>query len=287
MGNGPNVRQRRVARRLREWRRDKGVTLQDVATALRWNIMKLSRFERAETAAGPADVIALAAVLGISEQERDHVVATCIEASGSNAGWWTAYTPETVPAAFTDYLETEADATTVRAVEEILVPGLLQTGPYAEELFAANLSSLHERALVKDRRNLRQQRQAHLDDATEPLELHAIIHENALTKPVGGVEVMAEQLDALSQRAAQPNITVQVIPESLGAYPWMGSSAYHILDFDDSESAVYIDIIARGLYLEEDADVEAYTHAFQRLVNLALDPESSAKRIAEIRGGLA
>jgi transcriptional regulator with XRE-family HTH domain len=274
-----------VARRLRQWRQDKGLTLGEVASRLRWSTNKLSRYERAEKPlAGPAEVIALAAVLGISEQERDQVVATCVDSLEGGAGWWTAYGPETVPAHFTDYLETEAEASVVCTVEVILIPGLLQTGDYAEALFTANASA-DERTLVTERRRLRQQRQARLDEAS-PLELHAIIHEAALTLPVGGTAVMAEQLDVLTERAAQPNVTVQMIPAKVGAYPWMGN-AYHVLSFDDADSgAVFVDNLSRGIYLEDDAEVEAYTLNFERLAAIALDPETSAQRITEIRGGL-
>ncbi|SNR55746.1 Helix-turn-helix domain-containing protein [Haloechinothrix alba] len=278
---GPSVRERRVARRLRKWRTDvAGIpTLEPVASQLRWSPSKLSRLENAEQIAGPAEIIALATILGVDEEERDRVVAM---ASRESAGWWLGYTPEIVPNALADYLETEAEASIVRNVETMLVPGLLQTSAYAETLIRA-WPAPSEHAIA-ERLSVRQQRQARLDE-DPPLPLHAIVHENALHLPIGGREVMLEQLDWLLSRAKQSKITLQVLPIKIGAYGGMGAS-YHIVSFDgDEAAAVYLDRLTDGQFVEEDDQVETFHRNFQRLINVALDPDASGERILEIRKG--
>ena len=86
----PPVRQRRVGRKLREWRKRVDLTIDQVAEKTGWSPAKVSRFERADTAAGPAEVVALATLLGIPDRERDRVVTLAV-GSGENSGWWRSY----------------------------------------------------------------------------------------------------------------------------------------------------------------------------------------------------
>jgi transcriptional regulator with XRE-family HTH domain len=274
---GPNVRQRRVARNLRAWRKAAGMTMEEVGKKLRWSGPKLSRFERAEVNAGPAEIIALAAILSIDEAERDQMVALAV-GSMEQPGWWMTYAPDVVPNYFADYLETEAEATEVRAVETLLIPGLLQSPRYTDAIVRAWLASPDE-DLVDERRRVRQKRQARLDDEINPLALHVIIHENALTQEVGGPDVMTEQLDLLATRAKQPNVTVQVLPKSVGEYPGMGC-AYTTLSFDGADAAaVFLENLNSGLYVEEADSIDGYILNFRRLAKLALEPEASIQLI--------
>jgi hypothetical protein len=262
------------------------VTLEDVAKQLRWHSAKLSRLERAEPRgglAGPAEVIALATILGIDEAERDRVVSLAI-AGADNVGWWRAYTPGVVPEYFADYLETESEASSVSNVDSTLVPGLLQTAAYTDALQRGWQGDAPQvDTVMVERRELRQQRQARLDeDGTgKVLALHSIIDEAALRRLVGGPAVMAEQLDVIARRAAQPSITVQVLAAELGAYPGLGV-AFRLLRFDDESSAVYIETLDSGLYVEEPDNVAGYLEIFERLTTVALDPETSLARITGI-----
>lgn len=277
---GPNVRQRRVARRLRDWRNAHGGTQDEIGKKLGWSGAKLSRYERADQNAGPAEIIAVATILGVSERERDHMVNIAVAAAEQD-GWWRTYGPEAVRGNFEDFIETEADASTVCNVEVMILPGLLQTTDYADALLRTWLSEPDEELLAK-RSQLRQQRQARLDE-DEPLHLHAIVHEDTLRLPINGTTTMRQQLDHLTERTEQANITLQVLPSDIGAYPGMGT-AYHLIYFDNEEApAVYLDSLTDGHYLEEDADVAAYTLNFERLREVAYNPDESTKLIQQIR----
>lgn len=281
----PNIRQRRVAKKLREWRNRTGRTQEAVATQLHWSQPKLNRFENATTIAGPAEVIALAAVLGVSEEERD-VVLTYAQAGQEGLVWWRAYA--NTDGDFADFIETEAEATLVRNVQTLLIPGLLQTDAVAELLARAWQGEAEtDEAVIERRRAIRQRRQARLTDQDNPLQLHAIIHEAALQEPLGGVEIKEPQLDHLLDMSKRSNVTIQVIEVDHDVYPGFGAS-YHLVHFDQGEAAaVYMDNLTSGLYVEAEEDVEAYTLNFERLrKHHALDPETSAQRIAEIRGEL-
>jgi transcriptional regulator with XRE-family HTH domain len=279
--DGPNVRQRRVARRLRQWRTAKDMTLDDVRGRLKWSESKLSRFERAEVNAGPAEIIALATIYGIDEQIRDATVRLAVDAV-EKADRWGRFGPDSLRGDFKDFVDDEAEAAEIRSVETVLISGLLQTPAYAEALLRGWAPDNADE-VIAERRELRQQRQARLDDSENPLHLHAILHEPALHLPIGGPAVMREQLDHLLARAKMPNITVQLLPTSLGAFPGIGT-AYHLVNFDrDEMSAIFLENLRGGVYLEEASDVETYTLNFERLRKIALAPKASAQRIAEIK----
>jgi hypothetical protein len=257
------------------------MTLDDVHQLLTWSEAKLSRFERAQVNAGPAEIIALATIYGIDESVRDATVRLAVEAMKSNDQWG-QYSPESLRGDFKDFLEEEAEAVEIRNAETVLISGLLQTTAYWEALllrWAQNLSD----EIIAERRSLLHQRQARLDEPEAPLHLRAVLHEPSLHLPIGGPGVMCEQLDHLLERAKQPNITIQVIPTSVGPYPGIGT-AYHIVSFGKGEAgAVYLENLWGGLYIEDEIDMERYMLNFERLHGIALSPKASARRISEIR----
>lgn len=289
----PNLRQRKVARALRRWRKETGRTLEDVAAQLNWPHARLSRYETAVHNAGIAEIIALATILGIPEQERDNVVKDAA-AGAANEGWWRSYGPEVVADYVSDYLESEAEASSLRTVDNQLVPALLQDDGYADALVRAQLDGDPDDAVLQERRAVRLKRQGRLDDEEHRLSLHAVLDEAVLHRPVGGARAMKSQCDLILRRIEQAHITVQLLPRELGAYPGFGA-AYRWISFDDGESAVYFENLSHGLYIEEERDVKTYTLNFERLTGLkddgtlvledglALDPAATTQRITEIR----
>jgi transcriptional regulator with XRE-family HTH domain len=279
--DGPNVRQRRVARRLRQWRTSKDMTLDDIRRQLKWSESKLSRFERAEVNAGPAEIIALATIYGIDEHIRDATVRLAVDAV-EKADRWGRFGPDSLRGDFKDFVDDEAEAAEIHSVETVLISGLLQTTAYAKAALRGWAPHIGDQ-VIAERRELRQQRQARLDDPDNPLHLHAILHEPALHLPIGGPAVMREQLDHLLARTKLPNITVQVLPFSLGAFPGIGTS-YRLVMFERGEpGAVFLENLRGGVYIEEEVDLEAYSLNFERLRKIALTPKVSARRIAEIK----
>lgn len=174
----------------------------------------------------------------------------------------------------------------------MLIPGPLQTDGYNAAVVNGWLDAPDD-DLTEERNRLRRQRQERLEpNHDRPLHLHAIIHENALRFPMGGPDapcVMGPQLDAILARAQQPNVTIQVIPADLGAYHGIASS-YRLLKFgDDNASAVYVENLNDGLYIEDDQEIAAYTLNFEHLQDpkVALAPQASIRLITEIREGWA
>jgi hypothetical protein len=126
--------------------------------------------------------------------------------------------------------------------------------------------------------SLRMKRQAVLD-APEPPRIWSVLDEAALRRPVGGHQVMREQLARLIEVAALPNVTVQVMPFRRGGHAGAGGS-FTVLRFGqpDLPDVAYIE----QLYLERRADVDHYMEVMNRLSAEALTPIGTIRFLKEI-----
>ena len=276
----PTVRWRKVARALRRWRNEAGLRLEDICAPLSWATSKLSRMERAEQAIGPAEVIALATIYGIGEQERDRYVALALQSR--QKGWWTTYNIwEAVPEKFEEFVGLESEASRMRSYEDMVVTGLLQTADYATALASGWLPLVSDEA-IGERVRLRMARQAQLHD-DPPLQLDTVITEASLRQQVGGPEVMRHQLRHLLTMIELPHVSVQVMPFAAGAYPAQ-NCPFRLLSFPDPEDPVVACVEYPGgtVYVEDTQDVEAFILNFDGLTQRALDPAESSGLIRKI-----
>jgi hypothetical protein len=83
------------------------------------------------------------------------------------------------------------------------------------------------------------------------------------------------------EAAQLPNVTIQIIPFSAGAHPAMESS-FDILEFGAiAPSLVYVEGLVGYMYLERPQDIQRYDLVFERLRDIALNPQESIELIAE------
>ena len=113
------------------------------------------------------------------------------------------------------------------------------------------------------------------------MSLWAVLDEAVLRRQVGDAAVMRAQLDHLREAAGWPNVTVQVLPYSVGAHAAFGFS-FMILGFPGTNGGevVHVEQLNSGLYLEKEADLRRYTLVTSCLRAVALNPERSAEMIA-------
>lgn len=271
------MRMRRVARTLLHWRESRGVSAADVARKAGWSGAKQSRMENATQPVQPAQVITLALLYDIPETERDAVFTACLAAQ--ERGWWESVSREALVADVLDYVDFESVATTVRTFKIDLIDGLLQTPEYATAIGEAALPPAPA-DVVQERVDARVKRQERLT-GENPIHIEAVLTEGALRVEVGGPEVMRQQLDRLVELSRQPNVDLRVLPAT-GAYPAMGAPFY-LLSFDGAFPDVgYIEVLGKGVYVEEPADLVRYQINFAGLRKVALNPSKSRNLIAEI-----
>jgi transcriptional regulator with XRE-family HTH domain len=280
----PTARGRRLRHELKRLREEAGMTHAEVARRLEWSASKVSRIETGQSRAQTGDVADLLELYGVTDDAvRKAYVQLAREAR--RRGWWTRYSD--VLGSGT-YVGLESEAATIQTYEQQNVPGLLQTESYARAFIQG--------ALVKpdpdevDRRVSARMERQELLDRTDVPEVWAVLDEAVVRRPVGGPDVMREQLQRLIDLTTRPNstVTLQVLPMSIGAHPGMNGS-FVLLRFPDpmDRPIVHLETDTDGLYLEETVDIERYTLKFDHLMARALGPDESRAMVTEIAGRLA
>jgi transcriptional regulator with XRE-family HTH domain len=272
-GQGPTVRRRRLAGELRGLREAAELTIDEVGEKLECSASKISRIETGHVGVNPRDARDLLELYGVAGDEREALVQLAREAR--KRGWWHAYN-EVFTGAFVGL---EADASSLRAFQALLVPGLLQTERYTRTVIRAMRPDAEE-AEIQRRVAARKARQQLLADPS-PAEYWAVIDEAVLYRMVGGPEVLAEQLERLLALAELRHVTIQVVPFGAGAHSGM-EGPFLILGFPEQADpdVVYVDSTSGGSYLEMPDDVRRYSLMFDHLRAAALKPDDSIDLIA-------
>lgn len=176
------------------------------------------------------------------------------------------------PDHFAEAAEAEAVATAIKEYTTTLIPGLLQTGAYAEAVFRA----YHPTAVAEKIDALvaaRLERATLLDDPTTPL-LWMILDEATVTRKVGGNVVMAEALHHVAVLAHSHRAIVQVLPFDSGAHASMTGSL-KLMEFEDAPALSFVEGPDMGKLVDDPATVTRHTLTFNLLQAAALPPKES------------
>jgi transcriptional regulator with XRE-family HTH domain len=269
-GGGPTVHRMLVGSQLRRLRTEAGITREQAGEAIRASEWKIHRLENGQVSFKERDVVDLLRLYGVTDP--GEVASLVVLAREANApGWWQQY-GDLLPQWFRAYVDLESAATLIRTYEGQLVPGLLQTEDYLRAVIGgAHLDESREEA--GRRVAMRVTRQALLDRPNAP-RVWAVIDEAALRRPVGGAKVMRGQLERLLEVAALANVTLQILPFTVGAHPAM-VGAFSILRFADQElpDVVYVEHLTNALYLDRRDDVTRYLHVMDSVSMRAEPPD--------------
>jgi transcriptional regulator with XRE-family HTH domain len=181
------------------------------------------------------------------------------------------------PAWFQDWTHKEAEATTLRFFEPLVVPGLLQTEDYARAIFRTRFRMTGDE--IEQRVAARLKRQEMLARNNPPA-MWVLLDEWVLRRPVGGRHVMSEQVNRLIEAAGLPHIVVEIIPASTGAHEGL-TGAFAIADFQDAPSVGYQEGNLRGQPVEERKDVVALDLTWATLRGDALPRAASLALLEE------
>lgn len=281
---GPTVPRRQLGRHLRALRNQARLTTKLAAQALEWSEPKLWRIETGQTALRSLDVEAMCRVYGATAEVTQGLMVLARETKA--VGWWHPH-DDVIPDWLDLYPGLEDAASRLQRYDPELVPGLLQTAAYAREVIMADQPDLGE-AEVTRRMQARLARQALLIRVTAPLSAEVLLGEAVLRRPVGGPQVMAEQLDRLADAALLPNVTIRVVPLRAGLHRGVLSGPFAILRFpvngDGQESeppVVYVPGFTGALYLEQPAEIQRYQEVCTGVAAAALDEPASRALIRQ------
>ncbi|MDT0547698.1 helix-turn-helix domain-containing protein [Streptomyces lonegramiae] len=277
-----SVYRRQLAARLKELREAAGHTLSEVAQQIEVNQGSLSRIENGERGTTPVLVRALLDCYGVQDPAlRDDVLDLVRADKEQQKPWWRKYSTVLTATRYDGYLALESGAVSMSNYQPMLVPGLLQTEEYARAVISQmrmELTPPKVEALVK----VRMQRQNDRLGGERPAKLWAILDEAVLHRSIGSPAVMRDQMRKLLTAGEQPNITVQLLPFSLGAHPGL-YGPFVILAFPEpTPNLVWLENPKNSVYLEATDDVENYTEVFEHLRACALGPSETSTRIRQI-----
>lgn len=276
---GPTALRIMVGSQLRRLRESAGVTPDQAGYEIRATRSKISRMEHGRVGFKDRDVADLLALYGVTD-EQVQIRMLALARQANSTGWWSKY-DDVLPDWFEGYVGLEGAASVIRSFELQFVHGLFQTADYARAVTLLGHKSASAEEI--DRRvSLRLKRQDLLT-VPEPPRVWSVIDEAALRRPVGGRAVMRAQLDHLTEVAALPNVTIQVVPFGSGGHA-AASGSFAILRFAEPElpDVVYIEQLTTALYLEKPDEVDRYMEVMNHLSTQALTPAQTARFLAEL-----
>lgn len=180
-----------------------------------------------------------------------------------------------LPTWFQAYADMEARATHISTYQTQLVYGLLQTEEYARAVLATGRP-----VRLDDLVAARMERQRILERERPPLCL-VVLDEAVLHRPIGGRQVMRNQLSHVLELANRRWVTVQVLPNEVGEHASLVGS-FNLLRFGDDPDLVYTeDLISGHMTAHADTVLEG-ARRYANLQAAALSGEDSAELISRV-----
>lgn len=274
MPASPSMRRRRLAAELRKLRDQAGLSGSEAAGKLGWQSSRLSRVETRQSGVTVPELRKMLDAYGVEGEEYRAYLAG-LARRVNERGWWQKYAG-TIASEYADLISLEEEARAVRAWEQELVPGLLQTPEYARAYLRAAWPA-GTAGQIDRQVEVRMERQEILTRPDPPPpRFSVVISEGALRRPVGGHEVMRGQLEHLMRPRDRANVSVQVLPFDAGVHPAM-VGPFAMLAFPDPDDLgiVYVENATGALFLEEPAEIRAYDEIWGALQASALSADDS------------
>ena len=171
---------------------------------------------------------------------------------------------------------TEARAHTLRHWAPVLVPGLVQTARYAEELFRA---MGFDEAKVAHSLETRLRRQDILTRDNPP-DVTIVLWEPVLHHQIGTPKDMREQCARLLDVSRLPTVSLHVLPSSLGANPGLGG-AINLAAADDAPELLVSDGLAEDSLSQDPTLVHKARTTFSNVRADSLNRADTRRCISE------
>ena len=272
LGNSPTVLRIIIGTQLRRLREAHGITREAAGDAIRASGAKISRLELGRVGFKERDVTDLLDLYGVVDTDERAAFLELVR-QANTPGWWHRYS-DVLPGWFEMYVRLEQAASVIRSYQVQFVPGLFQTEAYARAVISSDIAGETTDELER-RVHLRMTRQKLLAEPQAPT-FWAVLDEAALRRPYGTPDVMAAQLEHLTEVAELPNVVLQVLPFDRGSQA-AAAGPFTVLRFaePDLPDIVYMEQLTSAVYLDKPADVEFYRAAMDRIAVAALCPDDS------------
>ena len=248
-----------------------------------WSPSKMIRIENAASSISINDLKALLQLYGITEEKQTaELVALASEARRPT--WWRSYS-NVAPSSLIALIDYELAASSVRQFEITYIPGILQTEDYAravlDNFYGDTPNSEGVAALVE----LRTKRWEQLNREDAP-QFSFVLDEPVIQRLVGSPSVMRRQLRRLSSVAELPNVTIEIVPLSVGLHPGTNGPFEIIQLADASDEYVVYREGARNEISDDPKETQRYLERFKRIKEVSLGPADSTSLLRKTADGM-
>ncbi|WP_086885533.1 helix-turn-helix domain-containing protein [Streptomyces rhizosphaericus] len=203
----------------------------------------------------------------------------CFGTDGMFARIYALAKNEPFPGKYRRMIEIESRATIIEQYVCATFPGLLQTPELAEHSLRCGLPHAPD-AEIESMVKAHIDRQALLDKPKPPRSWF-IIDEAVLRRPVGGPEVMRDQLASLIKRGTQSHVTMQVLPFTVGGHAEAGGSLT-LFTVASEPLVAYDEGSQSGVIIEDRGAVAMRRENYDLLRAMALSPRDSEAMIRAV-----
>ncbi|MEV3983598.1 helix-turn-helix transcriptional regulator [Nonomuraea sp. NPDC049758] len=264
--------------RLRDIRRDAGLSGVALATMAGWHSSKVSRIEYGKRNASEDDLRVWCEHCHAEDQLAD-LVATLRSIETMYVEWRRQLGIGTRKRQ-RDRLTMEAETSLFRMFETFYIPGLFQTPEYAGSVMTSVVELLRVPNDVAQGVQARMERRHIL--FRKKHRFHAVICEVALSAGVVPPDVIPGQLDQLLHDMELPTVRLGIIPTA-ARHKALPLTGFWILD----RRVVQIETLAASLALSQSHEVALYERAFEQLAASAVYGAKAKTLIREARARLS
>ncbi|MGQ4713836.1 helix-turn-helix domain-containing protein [Streptomyces anulatus] len=166
----------------------------------------------------------------------------------------------------------EQQATMIREFALSFFPGILQTEAYARAVLGMAFPPLSPTEC--DKAVVARLNRAKIFQCAKPPVVWAILDEASLRRPIGGPQVMAEQLDHIVELTEAKLIRTHVLPMSIGFHSLL-ESMLTLMWFDDQPPVAYSEGVRVGRLHDSPAVVEALQSRYALSLSDSLSRDDS------------
>lgn len=260
MSTSPNSAARKAQEalglRLRELRKDAGLTGRELAAATGWHFTRVSKLEHGVQAPNDRDIRQWCTVCAAESQIADLIA----QARAVNSMYleWRRQTRSGMKQLMLAPLPLYDRTGRFRIYELNVIPGLFQTAEYARALLAVWIEFLGTHNDLDAAIAARMERQSVLYNGRKTFAV--LLEEASLRTWSGAAETMASQLDRLLSVMSLPNVSLGIVPSMIERQT-VGSAGFWIFD----DRLVSLETPTASIEVTQPQEIALYARMFEQI----------------------
>lgn len=252
-----------VALRLRDLRKNAGLTVVELAGRCGWHHSKTSRVENAVTAPSAKDIRAWATACDAADQAQD-LITQSLNAE-SMYSEWRHQVRRGMKQLQDSVVQFFHDTRLFRVYSSTMVPGLLQTEGYAAALLS-NIADFRG-ILFNDGAAAAAARVERSRIIHEPGHRFVLLMEESVLYPqLGDEDAMAAQLGYLLTAGALPQVSLGIVPMAARERRQWPIETFHVYD----DTLVSVEFLSAEVNITQPSEIVLYLKAFEQLHSMAV-----------------